>query len=525
MAHESPESPGFTIISMNLFGKYFKITLISILFIELLSFLGYLFLPVNYVLFFLIILATLILSLVKLEYGIYIILTELFIGSKGYLFFFEYEGITISLRIALFLIVMAVWLLNFIKNKKTAFFQSKFRWYYLALFLAILWGVINGFFRNEFNNMFFDFNAWMYLALIFPTYDVFKEKEKFSNLWQVFTASTLALGLKTLFFLYIFSHDIWELMYPLYKWIRDTGVGEITLISGNFHRIFIQSQIFILIAFFLFIVLLIYQFKKAKMGNQELEIRNHDFLIYSIFVVLSSAVIIISFSRSFWVGIIGAGLVFLVLWIVIFKDKLKFVIKPIGYFLILGILSVGLIYSVANFPYPKITDGFSASKLEDRATNLDESAVSSRWQLLPELWKEIKKYPIFGEGYGATVTYKSFDPRIMETTADSLYTTYAFEWGYLDIWLKLGLAGLIIYLILIYKILENGWKLIKNNKNEKQGYLYWGAWLGLIAILITSFFSPYLNHPLGIGYLMLCSVIFDKDLTKLLKRDIVYNQH
>lgn len=495
---------------MEFFGKYFKIAFISILFIELLSFLGYLFLPVNYVLFFVIILATLILSLIKLEYGIYILLTELFIGSKGYLFFFEYEGIFVSLRIALFLIIMAVWLLNFIKNKKTTFFQSKFSWYYLALFLTILWGVINGYFRNEFSNMFFDFNAWMYFALIFPIYDVFKEKEKFSNLWQVFTASILALELKTLFFLYIFSHGIWELMHPLYKWIRDTGVGEITLVAGNFHRIFIQSQIFILIALFIFICLLIYKLKQDRLIKINLKNKNTVYL--SLLILLAIAVVIISWSRSFWVGIIGAGFAFLISWIFIYKDKAKFISKSLIYFIVLGILSVGLIFAVANFPYPKITGGFSASMLEERATNLDESAVSSRWQLLPELWKEIKKYPICGEGYGATVTYKSFDPRIIETTADSLYTTYAFEWGYLDIWLKLGLVGLIIYLILIYKILENGWKLIKNNKNEKQGYFIWGVWLGLITILITSFFSPYLNHPLGIGYLMLCSVMFDKDL-------------
>ena len=92
---------------MEFFGKYFKITFIAILFIELLSFLGYLFEPINTIFFFLIIAAALIFSLVKLEYGLYILLAELFIGSKGYLFSLEYGGVAISLRIALFLIIMA----------------------------------------------------------------------------------------------------------------------------------------------------------------------------------------------------------------------------------------------------------------------------------------------------------------------------------------------------------------------------------------------------------------------------------
>lgn len=499
---------------MTIFGKYFKIAFVSILFIELISFLGYLFGPINTIFFFLIIAAALVFSLFKLEYGLYILLAELFIGSKGYLFSFEYEGIAISLRIALFLIIMSVWFFNFIKKRRAEFFYSKFRWDYLVLFLIILWGIINGFWRNEFSNVFFDFNAWLYFALIFPIYDIINQKGGIHNLMEIFIASILTLSLKSLLFLYIFSHGIWELMYPLYGWIRNSGVGEITLISGNFHRVFIQSQIFALIAFFFFIALLIYTIKKSSIQYQASGIKNYlknkNIIYLSLLILLTSAVILLSLSRSFWIGAAAGGLILLASWFIIFKDRFKFVVKSIGYLIILGIISIGLIYAVASFPYPKITDGFSASMLEERATQLDESAVSSRWQLWPELWKEIRKYPIWGGGYGATVTYKSFDPRIVETTADSLYTTYAFEWGYLDIWLKLGLIGLVIYLVLIYKILKAGWHLIKEKKEEKQGHLLWGLFLGLIALLAVNFFSPYLNHPLGIGYLLLCSVIFEK---------------
>ena len=68
--------------------------------------------------------------------------------------------------------------------------------------------------------------------------------------------------------------------------------------------------------------------------------------------------------------------------------------------------------------------------------------------------KEISQEPFFGQGYGATVTYLSQDPRVLENNPSGLYTTYAFEWGYLDIWLKLGIGGIIAYLLLLFFLIK-----------------------------------------------------------------------
>jgi O-antigen ligase len=88
---------------------------------------------------------------------------------------------------------------------------------------------------------------------------------------------------------------------------------------------------------------------------------------------------------------------------------------------------------------------------------------------------------------------------------DGQFTTYAFEWGYLDILLKIGLAGLVVYLLLIVKIWRSGWSL-----GREGDFMPFGLLLGIAALLATNFFSPYLNHPLGIGYLLLCSTFFAK---------------
>ncbi len=106
-----------------------------------------------------------------------------------------------------------------------------------------------------------------------------------------------------------------------------------------------------------------------------------------------------------------------------------------------------------------------------------------------------------GSGFGATVTYQSSDPRLVAASANGLYTTYAFEWGWLDVWLKLGIFGLLAYLALFAKIIFNGLKI--------GGYLSLSLATGLAVLIAVNIFSPYLNHPLGIGYLILAAAMIE----------------
>ena len=167
------------------------------------------------------------------------------------------------------------------------------------------------------------------------------------------------------------------------------------------------------------------------------------------------------------------------------------------------ILSLALSLIIIKFPYPAPAGIFDASSLlSERATQLsDEAGASSRWQLLPELWGKIKTAPILGRGFGATVTYKSQDPRILSTNYSGEYTTYAFEWGWLDVWLKIGLLGLLAYISLLSKLIYDA---IKTNS-----YLCFSLAAGLIIIFFVNIFSPYFNHPLGIGFLIVIASIVE----------------
>lgn len=517
---------------MLFFKKTFKYTFLFIFLAELFSFFGYLLPAFNKAAFLIIALVALILSLYKMEYGVWILLAELFIGSKGYLFYFDQGGFTISVRMALWLIVMSVWLakvsVGWLKTKKTEiqFLKSPYFPYFFILFIFIGWGVINGVLKhNDLSNIFFDFNNWLYFALIFPLFDVISGREKFEKILQILVASIGWLSLKTFFLLFIFSHNLIGMVYELYRWVRTSGVGEITQMPSGFVRIFFQSHIFVLIGLFLFIILISAQIIE-KQKNKKFPARpptRPPFTLpngdvgrvvcvqgagrrASFFLLLTFllSVVLITFSRSFWAGLLAAFLFFCLFILLKLKIGWNNFLKINGVLLVSAILSFTVIFAIVKFPYPKPTADFGASIFSERAGAISgEAGAASRWSLLPELWQKIKISPFFGDGFGATVTYKTRDPRVLESNAGGEYTTYAFEWGWLDIWLKLGFFGLLAYAVLIIKIILN---LISGAFSDEITNIKKSFAFGLIVISIVSIFSPYLNHPLGIGYVILAAL-------------------
>jgi len=487
----------------------YKNIIFLIILAEILSFLGYYYQLVNFIAFFVLIIFTIILSLYRLEYGLYILLTELFIGSFGYLFYFTYGGFAISLRLALWLIVMSVWLaqtiLSWFKTKRLNinFLKSRYFNYFFILFIFIAWGVVNGLANhNSFGNLFLDFDRWLYFALIFPVYEVWRDEANLKIIKQIFLSAISWLSVKTLLLAYFFSHSFNYFTLDLYRWVRSSGVGEITQVVPGFSRIFMQSHIYVLIGFF---ILLFYLLSVARHDKIKL------FTACLVLLILFLSTILISFSRSFWIGLAAGGLA---VWLVaIFKLKIKlkqFIVFNLSVLFVI-VLSLVLTVAVVKFPFPSPSGGFDAANLfADRATAVaGEAGASSRWQLLSPLWQKITAAPLEGRGYGATVTYKSSDPRLLSANPKGEDTTYAFEWGWLDVWLKLGLFGLLAYLALFAKLIFSG---LKNNS-----FLALSLITGLIVLMAVNITSPYVNHPLGIGYLLITAVIIESFTPKLTK--------
>ena len=453
-------------------------------------------------------LAVMILSAYRLEYGFLALLSELLIGSMGHLFFASLPVGQLPLRIGIwgaFMLVFAVKLTRqLIKEGKASVylenlrsFRSKSAFLILAVFVAF--ALINGLARHHsLSNIFSDFNSWPFFLLIIPAIAIYggQDNNRMVRLKNIFLAGALWMSIKTLIFLFIFTHDC-AIAPEVYTWLRKTLNGEMTPTLAGWPRIFIQGQIYAGIAYFAAFWISLEHFKI----KQAFKRANFPILLVS---GLFLSTLIISFSRSFWAGLLIAIIFSLILiWR---RYSFKKMISAGIWLLSSLVLSFAIIYAVAAFPYIYQAGNFGASFL-NRVSNSNEAAVASRWSLLPALMKEIKKEPFLGQGYGATVTYKSSDPRVLQTNPSGVYTTYAFEWGYLEIWLKLGLLGLVAYLWLIFSLIRQG--IVSGAKTGQP--IFFAIAAGLIFLAITNIFTPYLNHPLGIGIIVLSSCLIARN--------------
>ncbi|MBL7022236.1 O-antigen ligase family protein [Patescibacteria group bacterium] len=475
-------------MNINLLTNWAKKLFWILIIVESISFWSYIKPELMPYAFALLVTACLIASIKKLEWGIYILLSEIFLSSHGRMFSLDILGNSVSIRQGLFAAVFIASIYWLFKNGNFKLVWNKFIEYKSLIFLLVFVGIgiFQGLIQYGIAGSFFDWNSYLFLALI-PAFLLVKSPSFYLNITRIIFIVANWLFIKTYIYLYIFSHQInWLDLSLLYKFFRDTRVGEITYVTQNFYRIFMPAQIFAVIAFLLVLLLLVL-YKQKK-----LRLKNSWFAYLTIFT--TSLTVMASFSRSNWLGLFIA-LIFLFLYL-LFKFKIPKLKLSAAIIMLLAILFINI-----GFMYTW-TGSWQQNIVSSRIDSLDEAAFSSRTAQLKPLTYEIIDSPVWGYGFGKSVTYRSDDPRIKnEDNTSGIYTTSAFEWGYLDIWLKIGLFGLLAYLGIIYTLLRRN---LKYGQFEgEKGILRGGFAIGLLVVCIISIFSPYMNHPLGFSILLI----------------------
>lgn len=405
-------------------------------------------------------------------------LAELIVGSKGYLLFTVVGGQHLTLRMLLFtglcLVVIRLW-----PKIKHDFPQSVSKALLLLvgwIGLMAIWGALRG---NGVSAVYTDANAFAYLGVYFGWWLILRRQPNWrGQVLTILLAGGTLIGLKSWLMVLLFGQNAPGLT-ELYRWIRNTGVGEITLISHNVYRVFFQSQVYALLVFLI-----------AFSGYLWRQVPRW----WAWPLIASALGVYFSLSRSFWLGLAGA-LLLMGVWLIrrIGWTSLKrfWLLVPLG-------LAVWLFNAWAlNWPYVFNPPGDRPSVNTVLARLSGESskqAASARQNQIQPLIRAISKHPVLGSGFGTMVTYYSTDPRIR-----GWRTTAAFELGYLDLWLKTGLVGLGLYVWWLWRIHRRIWP------------TKWLAYFvpGVAALLITNLTSPYLNHPLGLGWLALVSLYAD----------------
>lgn len=396
-----------------------------------------------------------------------VLVLEFLVGSKGRLLVYGADAANdggISLRIILFASFMLGWFVSRVRTSAVRIPNL-----FLALFALVGYACWLGFSLNQ-PYVFADANAWGVLLLIVPIIDLVKSDAVsfWSSIKRVAMVGIAWLVLKSIAIFFLFSHSFdAAFLESVHRWIRRTGVGEITLLGdGGIARVFIQSQIYPLLG----AVWLATDAARRRVGRE-----HWSALAFCLLTVL------ISFSRSFWIAL---GLGFFACFAYVLRRKTWYWFKGM---LVAGILSILALIGVAWFPFPSSTAGNPVDWFTARVET-GESAATSRWELLPILIDKALESPILGHGFGAVVTYQSSDPRVVAQTGGQ-YTTYAFEWGWIDLWIKFGILGPLVMLWLLYAIIK------------KRPHLA----PVIVTLAVVHVFTPYLNHPLGLLVLMLAA--------------------
>ena len=482
------------------FGGKVRFIIYAFFAFQLLSLLGYFWPSISAIVFFIFILGTLFLSLYKLEYGFLILIFEFFAGHGGHLF----EFADISLRTGLFLIVIFVWLFRkareIVKQPKLELLNSPL----LVLFLLLLFLVIVGGWHGLINNQpilaIKDLINYSYIFLIFPLVDILKKQKFLSKVFNLSSAAAVGIALLTIIILVLFVTNLVEVHDPFYWWWRGTAIGKATYTSNNFFRIVTPAHLLILPLFLVYLSFLavpsIYPVKsreagispKAKLFNRvKLKSKKKKGLIW--LAVLASLAILINFSRAYFLGVF-IGLIFLGKNLS-FRRWLVFFLTVI----IILVLEFGLLYAIVSGGQTLAGLSYFKERIQSLGSPEQELSSLTRMVILPKLIEKIKQQPVFGHGLGSTVSY-------LDPISNEQKTTFHLDWGYLEIWLELGLFALLFYLSIIGLIFYSGWQKLKSLKdNVFQKRLTVGLLAGLASIAVATLTGPFLFHPLGIFYL------------------------
>ena len=438
--------------------------------------------------------------------GLLIAFIEIFVGGHGHLLDIEFFGFLLSIRMLIFAIVMAVWLIKLLPLPKgeregVAFrFDSMRDAPWLVLIAGVIVGTLIGFMQNDFAAAFDDMNSYIVIGYLLPILTIQWDQKKRRQLIQVLFSSTLWIIGFTIALAYAFTHINGDNLHQLYTFVRDSRLAEVTLqvigsdsiflgqFEGDYwYRIFMPAQTAVMFFVLLIFSAITFLWRKNKSP-------------YFVWIVLGLSILTIclSLSRSFILGaLIGGFGIFITAWM-FGKGKWTIIVRTIGA-LVISLFAILSIVGIVQVTIPERPDLSDAAFFETSSETGRTEAVASRWNLLSPMMDQIYTSPILGSGFGEEISYSSEDPRILSELGEGVYTTYRFEWGWHDIWLKMGLLGLLGFCWYIVSLLRVGW-FTACSKGHK--WLVIGLMAGIIALFVTHTFSPYLNHPIGLGFML-----------------------
>ena len=426
----------------------------------------------------------------KLEVEVYwavilYLLDTLFLGSGEII-----KQLGFSSRMIFFAVAVLGSIPFFVSNFKT-YFKNK---YIIAIVIFALIVAINlarGILaQNNRTLIISDVRGFLNYLIIIPMLYVFNSKERVLKCLKIFvhSATFVSLGSLILSFYAKFPKTV---RMTLYSFLNEYVICGMSQISKDVFRIFFHTAgRWFFVAFMFALALTLIEKEKKYLWIAEMSL-----LITGVFV---------SFTRSSYLGVAIGVLLFAILICIYYREYIMSLVRHCVAMTVITIsilLGVGLVLNNNMFEVafkrcllaiadPSLIGMDESEEPEDEA---EVESLAIRDVRTKMAKKNIAKAPILGGGLGV-----ENDPlgRII-------------EYFYLDLWTKVGIVGVLAFLLpYIYHLYDT----IKNRKqySKEQKLLTICSNIALVYLLVISYFNPCMNSTVGLSMYSLVIAISTK---------------
>ena len=354
----------------------------------------------------------------------------------------------------------------------------------IILLAQLFHGYIKG---NNRSFMAADLTSMAFIAIV-PAYMViFDDDQKIKSLLKAASYTSMFLVIVTVILHFVFAFIDEYYIAEVSNFTNAMSLGGFFHFGDGIHRLYFRSSI-------CFVLPLIYFYNEVTVHNGEE--KNRPIVPY-VFMSLCLIAIILTYTRSVWLGMFVGILLFIIFNIRKFKVLLKSFLITLAGFLVIVALSwisygfegvitnavdrVLLSRSYQSYHNPK-EDKDTKDDLEDRQRLIQFDSEKIREERFKLTYSLIEKNLFVGTGLGLVIDDQNGagEGKI--------------EYTYLDVLSKLGVIGLLVFLGMLLYPYRHVFVLWREKELNQSIQI---AASVMACILIASIYNPFLTSPIG----------------------------
>ena len=364
---------------------------------------------------------------------------------------------------------------------------------YILFALFIIWlivctvrGWINGNNRVVLTS---DLKGFMYLFLVPLAVNCITSKKRINVVMNVVLVGAFMQSLMVFVINMLCSIDI-SFLHAMYYPVFEMGLGTVSVVSNSIFRIFMNSAPYIIVAC---VIIVFRQFQQNTKG-----------IFYPLLTAFYLNAILLTYTRSLYGSAGIAAVVSLIVALIIYPKRFKKLLKYIG----VTVLCTFMLIAVEEFAFEASYFNFAVSRtfnteikfsyastlrskirsymggvnddqqelaemeLQEAYLGRTEESDSFRAITQNELMALVKKNPVFGNGLGACSATRNGPD----------------EYFYLDVLARMGVIGLVLYLLPCAYIVS------KMKKNSMIALIL----CTMLPFWIATAYNPWMNASIGI---------------------------